>query len=585
MALNLLMVRGRSCWPATKRLALLLCSLAIMAAGGKAARAEPADERELFEAHLAAGEFAPAMALAVQSDAGEREKRLGLLARSQARAGARDASLETLRSMRDDTERQRVLGEVGAAGAEPGARGGGVEPDFESLIDLITSTIEPTSWDEVGGPGAIQEFEGGVRVDALGTLHPVTAPGGRLARLHREAVQSGKNADVRQPSPMRKVSLPRLEREVQLRLAAGAPLDEEMLLLAGLQRVEYVLVYPETGDLVLAGPAGDWTIDRENRLVSSATGRPVVRLDDLVVLLRHYRISPDGTFGCSITPTQEGLAKAQGFLQQSASRPLKAGQRSKWLDQLRSELGRQNVEVFGIDPRTRVAQIIVEADYRMKLVGIGLEEGTPDVPSYLEMIELAKGQPAPPMDVLRWWFTLNYDAVLAAPGRDVFELRGQGVKVLSENELLTAQGERVPTGKSDLLNRQFAERFTRHFGDLASKYPVYAELQNVFDLALVAALMRAEGLADRTGWHVLCFGDPNQYAVAVGNPPKSVETVVNHRVFHRTQIVAAVSGGVRFDPSSLVAPEAIDVDHFGKLGSEHARSAPETETGERWWWD
>ena len=38
---------------------------------------------------------------------------------------------------------------------EPGRK---VGADFESLIELITSTIAPTTWDEVGGPGAIQPF-------------------------------------------------------------------------------------------------------------------------------------------------------------------------------------------------------------------------------------------------------------------------------------------------------------------------------------------------------------------------------------------------------------------------------------------
>ncbi len=44
-------------------------------------------------------------------------------------------------------------------GNGPGGLGGGVEPDFDSLIDLIVSTIKPTTWDEVGGPGSIAPFE------------------------------------------------------------------------------------------------------------------------------------------------------------------------------------------------------------------------------------------------------------------------------------------------------------------------------------------------------------------------------------------------------------------------------------------
>ncbi|UUO05971.1 general secretion pathway protein GspD [Blastopirellula sp. J2-11] len=40
----------------------------------------------------------------------------------------------------------------------PGGMGGGVQPDFDSLIQLITTTIEPESWEELGGPGAVSPF-------------------------------------------------------------------------------------------------------------------------------------------------------------------------------------------------------------------------------------------------------------------------------------------------------------------------------------------------------------------------------------------------------------------------------------------
>ena len=97
---------------------------------------------------------------------------------------------------------------------------------------------------------------------------------------------------------------------------------------------------------------------------------------------------------------------------------------------------------------------------------------------------------------------MNYDALRATPGRDAFELRGQGVKVLSENELLTERGERIHTGESDALNRQFAQSFTEHFGELAKKYPIYAELRNVFDLALVAAVLKSQDLPGQIGWEM-----------------------------------------------------------------------------------
>jgi general secretion pathway protein D len=43
-------------------------------------------------------------------------------------------------------------------GLGPGAAGGAAMADFDTLIELITSTIAPDSWDAVGGPGAIESF-------------------------------------------------------------------------------------------------------------------------------------------------------------------------------------------------------------------------------------------------------------------------------------------------------------------------------------------------------------------------------------------------------------------------------------------
>ena len=292
---------------------------------------------------------------------------------------------------------------------------------------------------------------------------------------------------------MRMVSLTRLEKQVQLLLAAGRQPSEEMQVLAGLQRIQYVFVYPESGDLVLAGPAGDWTPGPEGILVSADTGGPVVRLDDLVVVLRQMMSGEQAEFGCLINPRQEALARVKEFVSKSNQHAIQSEQRKHWLEQLRDQVGKQDIEVYGLDPRTRAARVMVEADYRMKLVGMGLEEGVPGVKSYLASITLAPGEAPPPMDVLRWWFTLNYDAVSTTQDRRAFAIRGQGVKVESENEHLTAEGEQIHTGESDDLNRKFAHDFTAHFDALCGKYPIYAELRNLFDLALVGALVRRRG--------------------------------------------------------------------------------------------
>ncbi|HVC93398.1 MAG TPA: DUF1598 domain-containing protein [Pirellulales bacterium] len=571
------------------------CLSAVTVAGSDAV---PGADK-LLDEQLASGEFAPAFEQALgESDSATREDRLKRVAQAQAKAGERSAALATIGSMRDDRARDSAVDDVAN---QPHSRlppegafgGGGGGATFGELEELITSTIKADSWNDAGGPGTIQAYTNGVYVDPAGVVRPVTDRdgGGRLAEFRRAARRAVHFSDARRTSPLRKVSLNRLERDVQLRLATGRALDEDMFVLAGLQRIKFLLVYPETGEIVLAGPAGDWKYDRENHIVGTETGRPVLQLDDLVVLLRHFNSGEGGSqgggeFGCSIDPTEEGLANAHAFLKESSAKPLKPGQRGTWLEKLRSQIGLQDVRVSGIDRHSRVAQVIVEADYRMKLIGIGLEKGTADVPSYLQMIKLAAGESPRPMDLLRWWFTVNYDAVLTSPNRDVFEIRGQGVKVLSENEMLTAAGKQIHTDKADPLNAEFAHNFTKHFTDLAAKYPIYAELQNVFDLALVASLLRSEGLADQVGWHMLCFGNPNQYALARLPVPKAIDTVINHReVNGGKQILAVVSGGVTADFRELVARDAIATDRKGALGSERSRSAPDDVPNSAWWWD
>ena len=565
--------------------------LAGMLLAQSARAAEPQGQDALIRAQLAAGEFAPALAAArAADDPVRRDGWLARIAMAQARAGARDAALRSAAEIYDDRTRAGSLAQLAA---QPwGARGGGAQADFQPLMDLITSTIAPTTWDEVGGPGSLAEFPTGVYVDPLGVLRLVLKQEvtGRLGALRAAgaAPAARQQDDVRRSSPLRMVSLPRLEKHVQLRLAVGRQPTEAMQVLAGLRRIKYVFVYPESGDLVLAGPAGDWRIGEQGHIVGTDSGQPVLRLDDLVVVFRRMMHGPEARFGCAITPTQDALARAKAFLSEPPKTFNRPAERQAWVQRLRSALGRQQIEVYGLDPRTRAARLMVEADYRMKLVGMGLEEGVPGVQSYLDSIKVAADQAPPPLGVLRWWFTLDYDALLGAEDYRAFEIRGQGLQVLSENEHLTAQGKRVHTGKSEALNRQFARSFTENFAELCEKYPVYAELRNLCDLALVGALIRQQDLAGQSGWHMTCFNDDRAYRIELGTAPKEVETVANYRVVQagrKIHTITGVSGGVRVDPAGLVAREAIEIDRYGSLANRRSSAAPGELPPEAWWWD
>jgi hypothetical protein len=468
-------------------------------------------------------------------------------------------------------------------------RGGSQFADFDSLIDLIQSTVATETWAENGGGEAeMRPFPGGVLVDASGTLKLRSNIDSRDELVEKRGVVpsavTAKGSDVRAVSALRYVSLPRLEREIALRQKAKRPLELSMLTLAGLRRVQYVFVYPESGDVVLAGPAGDWFVDENGRILSTDAQQPVVRLDDLLVLFRRGADAADSFFGCSINPRQEALAKTQTFLASSSEKPLEPGQRKTWLREIRDTVGKQDIEIFGVDPSSRVAAVLVEADYHMKLIGMGLADGVDGVESYLDAVKLASerdGSAPPAMSVLRWWFALHFDAIHASSANDAFELVGQGVRVMSENEMIAEQGRRVHTGQSDSLNSQFAESFTAHFAELAAKYPVYGELRNIFDLAVAVAIMQNNGLAERAKWQPGLFASADRLPLPNGAVPRQVDTVINHRLVNRTQIVAGVSGGVMVAPTDVLRnATSVEVRTLQqRMGSTPIDGAA------AWWWD
>jgi hypothetical protein len=554
--------------------ALVLCTSAVA----------DEDAAAKINAHLKAGEFGPAAAAAKALPPKERDDLFAMIAARQAEADARRGSLATLGTIASGDARATAADTMRSRPLVPRMGGGGVIADFDTLIELITSTIDPDTWTDNGGSGSINGFPTGVLVDDRGVMAPVATDSESIATLRRSVLKIGSNRNVRAASKLRKISLPRLEKAVQARYAQGQMPGDAMRNLAGLQRISYIFVYEDTGDIVLAGPAGDWSTSAEGRQVSGESGAPVVQLDDLVVVLRNS--ATKGTFGCAITPTKENLAAAQEFLTESAKRPLASGKaaREKWVQQLREELGLQEIETHGIDPRSHAARTIVEADYHMKRVAMGLEPGVLGVESYLASMELKRGETAP-MGLTRWWFTLGDGAIRAAADRNAFELKGSSVKVLSEAEKLAKDGERIHTGKASELTAKFADSFTRNFDALAAKYPVYAELRNVFDLAVMAAVLKHEHVLDRVQWQAAHFLDPERYQIELGTAPHQVMSIANYRLMTAGTFVVGVSGGVEVDAAAKLSTDRYKTDQYGDLEAGRAQSIKAELAADVWWWD
>jgi hypothetical protein len=355
--------------------------------------------------------------------------------------------------------------------------------------------------------------------------------------------------------------------------------------LAGLSQIQFLFVDPESQDIIIGGPAEGWRFDENGTAIGLNSHKPTLHLDDLVTVLQTFGPGGSGIFGCSINPRQEGLQQLKRFVEESNARgPISLSTRRTWVKRLQSMLGMQDIEIFGIPTDSRVARVIVEADYRMKLIGIDRLDGGPNVPSFFDLLPANPASDPPALDALRWWLTMKYEAVLHSPDRNAFEIQGSSVLCRSENQFVTDQGQHVDTGKTDVTNRLFAENFTRHFDELARKDPVFAELQNIFDLALVAALIGQERLAEHINWNLGAFAKGGQFRTGTFPVPAAVESVSNHRVYNGRDIVAQVAGGVRADLAAVLTNEKISKES-PRLETVATAATAAKPAGRQWWWD
>ena len=75
----------------------------------------------------------------------------------------------------------------------------------------------------------------------------------------------------------------------------------------------------------------------------------------------------------------------------------------------------------------------------MKLVGLGEVPGIPGMNSYLDNL-VESDEPAQAVNMLRWWFTTNYQALHASKDGLAYEIVGPAVKVFEENEIVDKIG-------------------------------------------------------------------------------------------------------------------------------------------------
>ena len=351
------------------------------------------------------------------------------------------------------------------------------------------------------------------------------------------------------------------------------PLPDEIQCLGGLQRIQYVFVYPEQNDIVLAGYGEGWQVDSRGNLVGVTTGRPVLLLDDLLVALRTAQGASQGGITCSIDPTKEGLAR----LQEAAKTGLGLTPESA-AQTLERVLGPQVVTIQGVPGYTHFARVLLAADFRMKRLGMNFEPSpVRGLPSYLHLIKGLSN--AAQQNLLpRWWLTTDYEPLLTDGEGLAWELRGPGVKAMSEDDFVDAQGNKTQTGKSSPQAQKWADMMTAKYDELSVKEPIFGELRNCMDLAVVSALIVKERLAAKAGLELGVLLSADELATDEYLTPKLIDTRASF-IETRSNYIISASGGVAIN-SWGAADRKKTSDDLAPVRKQVAEGRTKT-----WWWN
>ncbi len=408
------------------------------------------------------------------------------------------------------------------------------------------------------GRGAV----GGVSVNAEGVLaQPIQKDKELLREFYKQEGRSKAPRELNEPVELRMISL----RAVNEALAKSAQknvtdLPEEIRYLAGIQRIQFIFVYPEEKDIVLAGPGEGWKVDDNANIVGVTTGRPVLQLDDLLVAFQTTQNARQGGVSCSIDPTAEGRRNLDAFLaqQKQMNEGVKTG--------VEEALGPQAISITGVPTSTRFARTMVAADYRMKRIAMNLEKSPlTALPSFIEMI--AKSNTRIDNMMPRWWLACDYEPIAKGEDGLAWEIRGRGVKAMTEDEIIGEDGQVKQTGKANPVAQKWADTMTAKYDELSAKEPIFGELRNIMDLAVVAALISKEDLCGRAGCELTSFWKPEASVAHQEFPaPKWVDSQCSLMKRGKEWVITA-SGGVDIN-SWEVASKTVDDAKIGAIRSQ-----------------
>ena len=218
---------------------------------------------------------------------------------------------------------------------------------------------------------------------------------------------------------------------------------------------------------------------------------------------------------------------------------------------------------------------MIEADYRMKRIAIGVEPPPVRMTTFAAALTSASHQA-----LQRWWFTPAYDGVHASPDRLAMQITGQGVQLQTEHKTVLGDGTIIDAAlKPTRATRAFATSFTKRYDDIASASPIYVQLRQLTDFLIAAAYIRQHDWYAKANWRPAELLDENVYAVNTLATPVSASVVVN-AFWKQQRMFTPAGGGVSIEADKAIA----DIIDDQALAATRESNRPRDGATD-WWWD
>lgn len=427
--------------------------------------------------------------------------------------------------------------------------GGASAANFNVLMDLIQDVV-PGEWET---DNTMTPFPSGVWIDAQGMMHrSADAAAKRFSPNDQSQTKLSLTlGQLQKPQPLRWVSLKDIDNLLQDGKFATQLSQPAGLLVGGLSKIQYLHWDAARKEWFIGGPAGDFVLDDNGQLRSKQSNLPPVLLEDLLTVAPLV-LNARPPFGCTIEPSQAGLAKAATKLQNTVFIKKMQTDPNGFATDLGETVGQQQLKLINLPEGCATGVALLVADEHMKRLGLELADKS-NVPLTTYWKASAQQKKISPKTLVRWWFALAQQPIAELPRQESgnldFVLDRSSVRVQSQSEWMQDNGQRVAQEDRDPAADAFAASFSENFGALQKQYTFYGRLGHIFDLAVVFEMVRREAEADPTKLpaNLSAWNNHNQQAT----PLATIDSLVGVKKIKNSSISAVVSGGVLVDAKDI----------------------------------